>query len=156
MYIPLSFLVKQNLVTGVGTVPPRWLKEKKSFKRLHTCSIIIELKGFIRSLNYNEHIYCLMPIKLRHKIDFFKGEGLGIITPKKDWHLKFSAKKKMLQKKEFFRTNLCSLPPLPPPKKNHLCTWIKHISQVTVNMLLTNSQIDVKLLPIYTYIVLKL
>lgn len=64
------------------------IKRKKIIRKtaLPACgsSIIIELKGFIRSLNYNEHIYCLMPIKLGHKIDFFQGEGLGIITQKKD------------------------------------------------------------------------
>lgn len=96
-----------------------------------------------------------MPIKLRHKIDFFKGEGLGIITQKKDWHLKFSAKKRNVAKNSNFFAQVSALPtPIPPPQKNHLCTWIKHISQVTVNVLLINSHlnIDVKLLPIYWYI----
>lgn len=68
--------------------PATMIKRKKNHSKdcIPACgsSIIIELKGFIRSLNYNEQIYCLMPIKLRHKIDFFQGEGLGIITQKKD------------------------------------------------------------------------
>lgn len=70
-----------------------------------------------------------MPIKLRHKIDFFKGEGMGIITQKKDLHLKFSAKKNMLQKKQFFRTSLCSPhPPPPSPKKSSMYLNKTHIT----------------------------
>lgn len=66
-----------------------------------------------------------MPIKLRHKIDFFKGEGLGIITQKKDSHLKFSAKKKKCcKKKQFFRTSLCS----PHPQKSSMYLNKTHIT----------------------------